>query len=87
MEVVSRRYAYSTLQLRFSFMRGLHPFFPPLLEVRAADEHAHEPRAGMGGAHACAQAAPTRAAYGPRERGQLEHIDAPCCQAEALCCQ
>ncbi|KIZ04192.1 hypothetical protein MNEG_3760 [Monoraphidium neglectum] len=33
MEVVSRRYAYSTLQLRFSFMRGLHPFFPPLLEV------------------------------------------------------
>ncbi|KAI8463576.1 MAG: hypothetical protein J3K34DRAFT_462370 [Monoraphidium minutum] len=33
MEAVSRRHAYSTLQLRFTFMRGLHPFFPPRLEV------------------------------------------------------
>ena len=40
MDAVSRRYAYSTLQLRFTFMRGLHPFFPPLLEVRPARTHA-----------------------------------------------
>lgn len=39
MEAVSRRYAYSTLQLRFTFMRGLHPFFPPRLEVGASCQH------------------------------------------------
>ena len=33
MDIVARRHAYSTLQLRFTFMRGLHPFFPPRLEV------------------------------------------------------
>jgi len=33
MDAISRRYAYSTVQLRFTFMRGLHPFYPPQLQV------------------------------------------------------
>lgn len=33
MREVSRRYAYSTVRLRLRFMRGLHPFFPPSVEV------------------------------------------------------
>lgn len=34
MDAVARRCAVSTVQLRLTFMRGLHPFFPPRLEVR-----------------------------------------------------
>lgn len=30
---MSSRFATSSIQLRFSFMRGLHPFYPPQLEV------------------------------------------------------
>lgn len=30
---VSSKWAVSSVQLRFSFMRGLHPFYPPTLEV------------------------------------------------------
>ncbi|KAG2424400.1 hypothetical protein HXX76_014609 [Chlamydomonas incerta] len=33
MREVSRRYCYSTVRLRLKFMRGLHPFFPPSVEV------------------------------------------------------
>lgn len=33
MAEVSTKYAVSSVQLRFSFMRGLHPFYPPSLEV------------------------------------------------------
>lgn len=33
MEVVSSKFASSSVQLRFTFMRGLHPFYPPRLEV------------------------------------------------------
>ncbi|GLI65397.1 hypothetical protein VaNZ11_008953 [Volvox africanus] len=33
MREVSRRYFYSTVRLRLRFMRGLHPFFPPSVEV------------------------------------------------------
>jgi baculoviral IAP repeat-containing protein 6 len=30
---VSAKWAVSSIQLRFTFMRGLHPFYPPRLEV------------------------------------------------------
>eukprot|EP00775_Hariotina_reticulata_P010405 gene10405-10563_t len=30
---VSNKWAVSSIQLRFTFMRGLHPFYPPRLEV------------------------------------------------------
>lgn len=33
MEVLRRRHAYSTVKLAVRFMRGLHPFFPPSVEV------------------------------------------------------
>jgi hypothetical protein len=33
MDAVSRRHSTTTLQLRFTFMRGLHPFYPPRVEV------------------------------------------------------
>ncbi|GIL76692.1 hypothetical protein Vretimale_8765 [Volvox reticuliferus] len=33
MREVSRRYFYSTVRLRLRFMRGLHPFFPPSVEI------------------------------------------------------
>ncbi|KXZ41741.1 hypothetical protein GPECTOR_299g811 [Gonium pectorale] len=33
MREVSRRYCYSSVRLRLRFMRGLHPFFPPSVEV------------------------------------------------------
>lgn len=33
MEVLRKRHAYSTVKLAIRFMRGLHPFFPPAVEV------------------------------------------------------
>ncbi|WIA29416.1 hypothetical protein OEZ86_011919 [Tetradesmus obliquus] len=33
LQEVSAKWAVSSIQLRFSFMRGLHPFYPPRLEV------------------------------------------------------
>jgi baculoviral IAP repeat-containing protein 6 len=30
---VSSKFAVSSIQLRFTFMRGLHPFYPPRVEV------------------------------------------------------
>jgi hypothetical protein len=33
MDAVARRHSTTTLQLRFTFMRGLHPFYPPRVEV------------------------------------------------------
>jgi baculoviral IAP repeat-containing protein 6 len=30
---VSSKFAVSSVQLRFTFMRGLHPFYPPRVEV------------------------------------------------------
>eukprot|EP00879_Flechtneria_rotunda_P020010 GHRR01021037.1.p1 GENE.GHRR01021037.1~~GHRR01021037.1.p1 ORF type:complete len:401 (+),score=118.20 GHRR01021037.1:516-1718(+) len=33
MQEVSTKWAVSSIQLRFTFMRGLHPFYPPRLEV------------------------------------------------------
>ena len=34
METLSRRRAVSTVHLRLAFARGLHPFYPPSVEVR-----------------------------------------------------
>jgi baculoviral IAP repeat-containing protein 6 len=33
LQEVSAKWAVSSIQLRFTFMRGLHPFYPPRLEV------------------------------------------------------
>jgi hypothetical protein len=33
MEVIAKRFAYSTVQLKIHFMRGLYPFFPPTVEI------------------------------------------------------
>lgn len=30
---MSSKFAVSSIQLRFTFMRGLHPFYPPRVEV------------------------------------------------------
>lgn len=33
LQEVSNKFATSSIQLRFTFMRGLHPFYPPRVEV------------------------------------------------------
>lgn len=33
MREIQRRYSYSSLKIRISFMRGLHPFYPASVEV------------------------------------------------------
>lgn len=33
MREVQKRYAYSSVQLHITFKRGLHPFYPPAVEI------------------------------------------------------